>query len=217
RTQIVRIDHSAEGIEVRFAGREPVRGSGVRVRQARAAVDFTHVIADDCLDVEIRIGPSTAIELEGDDNLIDSIRTDVERGTLHLRVRQGYHVRRAMVARIVVPRIERVELEASGDARISGLDGGRLRLASHGSGSFTAAGRVDQLEVEIEGSGNADLENLQAREARIQIDGTGDAEAHVTDTIVARVNGTGEIVYRGEPRSVTEDIYGTGNIRRRKD
>ena len=83
-------------------------------------------------------------------------------------------------------------------------------MASFGSGSFTAEGRVDSLEFRIQGSGDANLENLRAREARILINGSGDASAHVIDTIIATVNGTGEIVYRGEPRNVTEDVNGTG-------
>jgi len=214
--RVVQVDHD-QGIEVRYEGREPERGSGNRIRQTRPAGAFSRVIADDAMDVEIRIGPQASIELEGDDNLIGRIRTEAERGTLHLRVRGGYHVRRAMVARITVPRLERVDLQASGDGRISGLNGGRLALASFGSGSFTAEGRVDELDIRIQGSGDANLDGLRAGEARIQINGSGDANAHVTDTIIATVNGTGEIVYRGEPRSVTEDVNGTGRISRRKD
>jgi Putative auto-transporter adhesin, head GIN domain len=214
--RVVNVDHD-QGIEVRYQGREPDHGSGNRIRQARPAGEFTRVIADDALDVEIRIGPDAAIELEGDDNLIDRIRTEAEDGTLHLRVRGGYHVRRPMLARITMPRLERVDLEASGDARIAGLDGGRLALVGQGSGSFDADGRVDEVDVRIQGSGNADLEGLRAREARILINGSGDARAHVVDTIVATVNGTGEIVYRGTPRNVTEDVNGTGRISRAKD
>lgn len=208
---------SDRGIFVSYGDEEPVQGSGNRVRRMRPAGAFTRVIADDAMDVEIRIGAQSSIEIEGDDNLVDRIRTDATRGTLHLRVRGGYRVRRPMIARITMPRLDRLDLEASGDGRISGLGGGSLALASFGSGSFTAEGRVDSLELRIQGSGDADLENLRAREARILINGSGDASAHVTDTIVATVNGTGEIVYRGEPRNVTEDVNGTGSISRRRD
>ena len=214
--RVVNTGHD-RGITVMYDGREPEQGSGNRVRQIRAAGDFTRVIADDAMDVEIRIGPHASIELEGDDNLIDRIRTDAERGTLHLRVRGGYRVRRPMIARITVPRLERLDLEASGDGRISGLNGGTLALASFGSGSFTAEGRVDALELRIQGSGDANLEGLRASEARLVINGSGDASAHVVDTIIATVNGTGEIVYRGEPRNVTEDVNGTGRISRAKN
>ncbi len=203
-----------QGIAVFYDGRAPVEGSGNRIRQMRSAGAFTRVIADDALDVEIAIGPRASIELEGDDNLIDRIRTDADDGTLHLRVSGGYRVRRPMVARIIVPRLERVDLEASGDARISGLNGGRLLLTGLGSGSFDVDGAVDAVEVRIQGSGNAELGDLRAREAKILINGSGDARAHVTDTIVATVNGTGEIVYRGRPRFVTEDVNGTGRISR---
>jgi hypothetical protein len=201
-------------ISVTYRGQTPDRGSGNRVRQTRPIGQFTRVIADDALDVEIAIGPRAAIELEGDDNLIDRIRTDAENGILHLRVRGGYRVHRPMVARITVPQLDQVNLEASGDARISGLDGGRLTLVGQGSGSFDADGAVDQVEVRINGSGNANLDGLRAREARILINGSGDARAHVVDTIYAKLNGTGEIAYRGRPRNVSEEVNGTGAIRR---
>ncbi|HWT12924.1 MAG TPA: head GIN domain-containing protein [Allosphingosinicella sp.] len=206
-----------QGIAVIYGDRTPEMGSGNRVRQIRPAGDFTRVVADDALDVEIRIGPSATIELEGDDNLIDRIRTEAENGTLHLRVRGGYRVRRPMVARITMPRLDRVDLEASGDARIAGLNGGRLALAGHGSGSFHVDGAVDEVEVRIQGSGDADLQDLRAREAHILINGSGDASTYVTETIVATVNGTGEVTYRGDPRNVTEDVNGTGRITRSKN
>lgn len=212
--RVVNVDHD-QGIAVIYDHQTPDLGSGNRIRQTRPAGDFTRVIADDALDVEIAIGPRAAIELEGDDNLIDRIRTDAEGGVLHLRVRGGYRVRRPMLARITMPRLDRVDLDASGDARIDGLSGGRLALVGEGSGSFVANGAVDLLEVRIQGSGDANLEGLRAREARILINGSGDASAHVTDTIIATVNGTGEIVYRGTPRNVTEDVNGTGRIARR--
>ncbi len=204
---------SESEISVIHRGETAETRSGKRVRQSRPAGRFTHVIADDAMDVEIAIGPDFAIELEGDDNLIDRIHTEAENGTLHLQVRGSYRVRRPMLARITMPRLDRVNLEASGDARIRGLNGGRLTLIGQGSGSFDADGAVDQVEVRINGSGNADLDGLRAREARIQINGSGDARAHVVDTIVATLNGTGEIVYRGRPRSVSEDVNGTGAIR----
>jgi hypothetical protein len=214
RTVTVQDDRN---ISVIYRGQTPEAGSGNRIRQARPAGAFTRVIADDALDVEIVIGPRPAVEIEGDDNLIDRIRTDAEDGTLHLRVRGGYRVQRPMLARITMPRLDQVNLEASGDARIGGLNGGRLTLVGQGSGSFDADGAVDQVEVRINGSGNADLEGLRAREARILINGSGDARAHVVDTIYAKLNGTGEIAYRGSPRNVTEEVNGTGAIRRLGD
>jgi hypothetical protein len=119
-----------------------------------------------------------------------------------------------MVARITLPRLERVDLEASGDARITGLAGGRLALVGSGSGSFDADGAVDAVDVQIMGLGDANLEGLRADAAHIEIDGSGNARAHVTGSLVATVNGTGDILYRGSPRSVVEDVNGTGRISR---
>ena len=95
--------------------------------------------------------------------------------------------------------------------------GGRLARRATARARSPLEGGVDAVEVRIQGSGDADLESLRAPEARILINGSGNASAHVTDTIIATVNGTGEIVYRGEPRNVTEDVNGTGSVGRRKN
>ncbi len=200
-------------VEVRFNGETPVEGSGHRIRQKRPAGAFTHVIVDGALDAEIAIGPRTAIELEGDDNLIDRIRTDARDGTLHLSVEGSYRVRQSLIARITVPRLEGVDLRASGDVRLTGLDGGRLALAGQGSGSFRAGGRVDEVDVRIQGSGDADLERLRARSARVVINGSGNVHAQATEAMAATVNGSGNITYSGRPRQVSEDVNGSGNIR----
>ena len=200
--------------------RGPRRRSGApataSARRAPAG-NFTRVIADDALDVEIRIGAAGEHRARG--------RRQSDRPDPH-RCRARHAASAGSAAAIMCAgrwwRGSRcrgssgVDLEASGDARISGLNGGSLALAGYGSGSFVAEGSVDALDIRIQGSGDANLEDLRAREARILINGSGDASAHVTDTIIATVNGTGEIVYRGEPRNVTEDVNGTGRISRRK-
>ena len=200
-------------VEVRFNGETPVEGSGHRIRQERPAGAFTHVIVDGALDAEIAIGPRAAIELEGDDNLVGRIRADVRDGTLHLGVEGSYRVRQSLIARITVPRLEDVDLRASGDVRVTGLAGGRLALTGQGSGSFRADGRVDEVDVRIQGSGDADLEHLRARSARVVIDGSGNVRAQATEAMAATINGSGNITYSGRPRQVSEDVNGSGNIR----
>jgi hypothetical protein len=212
RERIVNTNRES-GIEVRYQDETPEDGSGRRIRQARAAGNFTRVIVDDALDAEIVIGPRAAIEFEGDDNLIDRIRADARDGVLHLRVEGSYRVRQPMIARITVPRIEAVDLRASGDVRLDGLNGGRLALAGQGSGSFRADGRVDEVDVRIQGSGDADLERLRARSARVVINGSGNVRVQATEAMAATVNGTGDITYSGRPRQVSEDVNGTGSIR----
>ncbi|MDQ8756100.1 head GIN domain-containing protein [Sphingosinicella sp. LHD-64] len=204
---------SDRGIEVRYSDETPVEGSGRRIRQARPAGDFTRVIVDDALDAEITIGPRAAIELEGDDNLVDRIRADARDGRLHLRVEGGYRVRQPMIARITVPRLDGVDLRASGDVLLTGLTDGRLALTGEGSGSFRADGRVDEVEVRIQGSGDADLERLRARSARVVINGSGNVRAQATEAMAATVNGSGNITYSGRPRQVSEDVNGSGSIR----
>jgi hypothetical protein len=206
------INAGGGSVEVRHQGETPVNGSGQRIRQARAAGDFSRVIVDDALDAEIAIGPRAAIEIEGDDNLVGRIRTDAESGVLHLRVEGSYRVRQPMVARITLPRLAGVDLRASGGARIRGLTGGTLALVTSGSGDFHADGEVDDLSLEIRGSGTAELDRLRARAARIVINGSGDVHAHVTDALTATVNGSGSIFYGGHPRQVSDQVNGSGRI-----
>lgn len=76
-----------------------------------------------------------------------------------------------------------------------------LILGVQGSGDITAFGQVDLLVAEMAGSGDVDASELVAKSAKLSMVGSGDIDAYVSDSVKARVMGSGDIVIRGNHRS----------------
>ena len=74
-----------------------------------------------------------------------------------------------------------------------------LDLRVQGSGDITAFGQVDLLVAEMAGSGDVDASELVAKSAKLSMVGSGDIDAYVSDSVKARVMGSGDIVIRGNP------------------
>jgi hypothetical protein len=76
-----------------------------------------------------------------------------------------------------------------------------------------AAGAVDRLDATIQGAGDAELFDLEARTARLLIQGVADAEVNVSEALDVTIQGPADVAYRGDPR-VSSEIEGPGEIRR---
>ena len=200
------------GTSVLIGDERPTLGSGRFIRQARPAGSFHAIEADDAVDLEIRIGEGSAIEVEADDNLVDRVTVAVEDGVLRVGARGGYTTSAAPLVRVTTPRLERVDLHTSSNAVIRGLRGGRLELASNGSGDFVADGWVEEIALASSGSGGGDLSALDAADARIAVNGSGRVHVRASRSLSAQVNGNGRIVYSGDPRKLRENVAGNGSI-----
>ena len=192
-----------------------VRGSGRMVRQPRPAAAFTRIVNDGPANLEIQVGPNPAIEVEMDDNLLSNVKTDVRNGRLKIGSEGSYCSSRAPTIRVTVPSLRVVDIGASGDARVSGLNGGELDVTITGSGDVTAAGRLDAIYVTINGSGEVALDALRAGMVDATVNGSGAVDVGNARSISATVNGSGAVYYAGNPEIIEQVVHGSGRIRRR--
>lgn len=93
------------------------------------------------------------------------------------------------------------------------MRGGARAIELDGVGSLRGEGRVDQLDVHLGGIGDAELYDLEARQADVWSMGTGDVEILVRDSLHASITGTGDVRYRGRPKDVSKSVAGTGSIK----
>ena len=205
---------SGSKVRVIRGDEQTTEGSGKVVRQERSVGAFTAIVADDAVNVVVTIGPRHSLEVQADDNLIDRITARVEDGALRIGAAGSYSTASAPTVHVTVPRLDRVDLHSSSDARIEGIRGSRLFLSSNGSGSFDVTGRVQAVEVELYGSGDARLADLEADDVRIAIHGSSDAHVKAGKSLRAAVYGSGDIRYSGDSVQVEQNVYGNGTIRR---
>lgn len=117
---------------------------------------------------------------------------------------------------IVLPEAPAISVSGSADVALYGLEQATLEVSIQGSGDVCAYGQVKHLEVSIAGSGDVDAVELIAAQANLLIAGSGDIDAYVTQSVKARVAGSGDILIRGNPVERDQLVAGSGKIKFKK-
>lgn len=111
--------------------------------------------------------------------------------------------------------VDDLELKVSGSADMKlelGDNMDEVKIELSGTGDFDLSGAAEFQDIEISGSGNVGNFELITQDAKIEINGSGDCEIQVENTLDIKISGSGDVCYRGNA-SVTSDISGSGNIR----
>ncbi|MCY3001735.1 MAG: DUF2807 domain-containing protein [Planctomycetota bacterium] len=188
------------------------RGSGVLASQTRTLADFREVRVRGSANVRIQVGQATGAVVRCDDNLIERVRTTVTDGVLVIELEPGsYDFKKRLEIDLTTPTLVAYGLDGSGDATLSGLAGGDLRLGIAGSGCIRASGSVDSLVASISGSGSIAARDLGARSASVSIAGSGDVHVWASENLDVSISGSGDVLYRGSP-VVNRSIAGSGTL-----
>ena len=193
---------------------------------------FDHVDISGGYDVVVRVGGTRSVSLEGDDNLLPLIRTEVRSGTLHIESTQNLRPRDGIRIEIGIETLRGIHSGGSSqvavrdvrspafDASVSGSselaahgDFGDLSTSISGSGEIRMEGTADEIEGDVSGSGELDLVDVRARRARIDVSGSGGATVNVSERLDASVSGSGDVHYVGRP-TVEADVSGSGSVER---
>lgn len=118
---------------------------------------------------------------------------------------------------IALPEAPSIRIKGSGDLTLYDLQQSVLDVGIQGSGDITAFGQVEHLAAEVAGSGDVDTSELVAMSAVLSVSGSGDIEAYVTQSVKARVAGSGDIVVRGNPPIRDHSVAGSGGIKFKKN
>ena len=89
-----------------------------------------------------------------------------------------------------------IAISGSGDITANGIKVKELALEISGSGDFKATGEAQTFTGSISGSGNIKAVDLKTEKANISISGSGSAEVWVTDSLKARISGSGKVRYK---------------------
>lgn len=191
-----------------------VKGSGIAAVQPREVPDFREVQVRGSADVRLQAGVAKSVAVHCDDNLLERVITRVENGVLVIELEPGsYRFKCELVVDVATPALDGLRISGSGDATVTGLNGGALRLEVSGSGDIMAQGSVDELRVSLSGSGDLSLYGLATRRATLAIAGSGDVALSVSEALDATISGSGDVRYRGSPR-VTSSVSGSGSVER---
>jgi hypothetical protein len=81
-----------------------------------------------------------------------------------------------------------------------------------GSGDITLTGSTNALNVSLLGSGDFTSYGFDAKSTNVTVTGSGNAKVMAKENLVARVNGSGDIIYKGNPTKTDFESNGSGKI-----
>jgi len=213
-----------------------VKGNGKVVTEERSVGPYGAISLSGWFDVELVPGREGDITITGESNLLEHIITKVDGGNLQLKTEKGYNLSASwgQGVKITVPveSIDAVNLAGSGDingtftirtgsfsARLAGSGDVQLSVSAQevgaslsGSGDMTLSGDAGDLTVSVSGSGDVSAFGLEAESVTVNIAGSADVEVTARQSLKARVSGSGDIQYRGDPKKVDSKSTGSGSI-----
>jgi Putative auto-transporter adhesin, head GIN domain len=186
---------------------------GPRRTETRDVDAFTRVASDSSVELRLHVGEPRQVRVRAGEKVIDDVGTEVRDGTLHVTFDHDGWGGNDVVVEASVPKLEGIDVEGSGDVEADGIDADMLEVSSEGSADLVLTGTVDALDVEVEGSGNADLADLTARAARVKVRGSGDADVRADERLDVDVDGSGNVRYHGDPE-LNQRVDGSGDLSR---
>jgi hypothetical protein len=187
-----------------------VQGSGIAATQSRALATFSSIDLPGSNNVTVAAGGRSVV-VHADSNLLGNVTTRVVAGTLIIDTTGSFSTKSPMSVEVTVPSLTAVTLSGSGQISVTGIDASQLTVSLPGSGAIHAGGTVTRLDVTLDGSGLAQLDNLVARDVHAVVTGSGLIRVTATASLNAAVSGSGAIIYSGNPQ-VTSSVTGSGTV-----
>lgn len=214
-----------------------VNGNGKMVTIERSTGDYDAVAVSGWFDVDLVEGNEGDISLKGEENLLEHIITEVKDGKLVIKVEKGINLKpstwkEGIHVTVPVESINAVSLSGSGDivgkktlkttsftTSMSGsgditldLDASSIAASMSGSGDINLSGSTTDFDVTISGSGDIKAYELEADNVDATISGSADIKVTANKRLKARVSGSGDIHYKGNPEKVDTKTSGSGDI-----
>ncbi|CAN5478455.1 hypothetical protein BH09BAC3_BH09BAC3_34750 [soil metagenome] len=104
-------------------------------------------------------------------------------------------------------------LSGSGSMDVD-IKGNTVKAEVSGSGSLTLKGYATSLDASVSGSGSFKAFDCPFEMAKIKLTGSGFAEMNVTNSLEAYVHGSGSIKHKGNTKTLTKKVYGSGTVDR---
>jgi len=191
-----------------------IKGSGKRELQKRDVASFTSISAEGAFTIEVTCQKNQSLEVEGDDNVLEYVTTEVSSNILRLKNTKNYSTSEPVKFRISVPNLEGLSVNGAGHVDIKGMNNDKFEIDTNGAATIVVAGTTKLIDVGANGAGKIDAENLHAARGVVESKGVVRVDLDVTNQLDVTVSGPSTVTYKGDP-VVNKTIHGPGKVERR--
>lgn len=211
-----------------------IKGNGNVVTVNRTTSDYHGIGVGGSFDVVLVKGKEGTITIEGEENIIPYVETEVYGNTLKIKYQKNTNIRttKRLTVTVTYQDINAISLGGSGNVSCKGtLNTDELKTSLGGSGNISLSVNANEVIANIGGSGNIKLEGtstdltcsiagsgsikayaLNTENLSATIAGSGSIRTTVHKKIKAKVVGSGSIYYKGNPTNIDSKSVGSGDI-----
>ncbi|OXB10574.1 DUF2807 domain-containing protein [Flavobacterium plurextorum] len=215
---------------------EKINGNGKVVTETRSTAGYDAIKIAGSFDVDLVAGKEGKIIVKGEENILSAMIVEVEENTLKIYTKKNTNIRSSIGKKVEVTipfeKISELTLSGSGNikskdiikndsflAKLSGSGNFRLAVDSNsfelnlsGSGNVNLKGNADNFTTKLSGSGDIDASALKSKNVVVNVSGSGNSKVNCNESLTARVSGSGDIKYTGNPEKRDVKVSGSGNI-----
>ena len=196
--------------------RSEVRGSGKRAREKRNVASFTSISAEGAFTIDVVCQKDLSLEVEGDDNVLSLVSSDVSGNVLRLKSTKNYSVDEPIVFKISVPNLEGISINGAGRIEVSAVNNDKFEIDSNGAPMITVSGTTKVIDIDSNGAAKIDTHSLHASRGVVDSKGVSKVDLDVAEQLDVTVSGPSQVTYDGNP-VVNKTIHGPGKVEKRRN
>lgn len=211
-----------------------VSGNGNIKTEERNVANFNQLSTSGSFDVKIVEGTPGKVTVEADENLLEYIVTEVNNGKLAIYTKSGFsfNTRHNIIVTVPCQNLDEVILTGSGsivsdhvlksdsfNTKVTGSGDVELAVEANetngqvsGSGDLKISGKTTEFQCQVTGSGDVDAYDFSAKNVSARVSGSGGLKVFCYGNLQARVTGSGDIYYKGNPETRDLSTSGSGDI-----
>lgn len=194
---------------------DEIPGSGKVQKQKREVGAFNSISTEGAFDLEIVCQKPQAVEVEGDDNILPLITTEVSNNVLHIRSLRGYSASQPITLKISLPNLEGVSASGAGNIEVSGIKNEKFVIDASGAPTIRAVGETGSLNIDANGAGKIDTHKLRAARVVIESKGVSKVEVYAAEQLDVNIFGPSHVVYEGNA-VVNKNVNGPGSVEKKQ-
>ncbi|MEP6568611.1 MAG: DUF2807 domain-containing protein [Acidobacteriota bacterium] len=192
-----------------------VAGSGNLKKETRNVGSFTSISTEGAFNIKIVCQKMPAVDIEGDDNILPLITTQILNNVLHISTLRSYDTAAPVTLEITVQNLQGIHSAGAGTIDISGLKNERFEIIANGAPTVKVFGETRVLTIDASGAGNIDAHKLRAARVEVGAKGVAEVEVYASEQLDAVVSGPSHVIYSGNA-AVNKTVNGPGSVEKKE-